>query len=550
MKKILFVSLLFLSGLSFAQNPLPVIPFGDRKADLYYWDTNWIDRYEHLHPGSTPYPVSMVNKWYYDIRSDRYWGRACQANTPILVRGIAGMAKTDHIFQPMFTIDTNRLPEWFIMFDNNYNKLGEGRWDTLEPSYKMEVKIGNGSQSINVYEVYFDKPVLVSGRFYVGGTSHNNLCHGQNTGDGNYGFSQPEHLATFYPHFNCNASNTTPPYMLPCNPPVALLHYYWPYFVANPPASYDYYNDGYDTSSFQLVECQYHFSPFFAIIDTNYVYYDCQRPTGLRVDYADEDSVKVAWDSASAEMWDVLVWNDGIEPDSGMHFTVQTNRLELTGLDTSRWYNIKVMALCDTMGINTSEWSNVFRLRVSDHIVLPCEVPTGLRVQPLQRNGVIVRWNPGDAGLWELALWREEGTDTTLIQSQVEYVEVDNLDTAVWYAVRLRAVCDSNNVSEWTDTVCFFVPNWDTTGTEPIAIEILADRNTCLMPNPTSDKVTVVSSYQLQKVELFGTDGKRIASYPADGLSTELDLSAYPSGSYIVRTTTTAGVTTKRLVKK
>lgn len=540
---------MFLSGLSFAQNPLPVIPFGDRKADLYYWDTNWIDRYEHLHPGSTPYPVATGDRYayYYDIRSDLYWGRACQANTPILVRGIAGMAKTDHIFQPMFTIDTNRLPEWFIMFDTNYNKLGEGRWDTLNPAYKMEVRYGSRSESINVYEVYFDKPVLVSGRFYVGGTTHNNLCHGQNTGDENYSIGQPEHLATFYPDFNCNFANSAPYYTLPCNPPLALLHYYWPYIYTIPPANY---TPDYDTSLFQLIGCQYHFYPFFAIIDTNYVYYDCQQPTGLRVGYADEDSVTVAWDSASAEMWDVVVWNDGIEPDSGMHFSVQTNQLELTGLDTSRWYNIKVMALCDTIGINTSAWSNVLRLRVSDHIVQPCDVPEGLRIQPLQRNGVIVRWNPSDAGLWDLAVWREEGSDTTLMQSQVEYVEVDDLDTAVWYAVRLRAVCDSNNVSDWTDTVRFFVPNWDTTGTEPIAVETAVDRSTHLMPNPTSDKVTVVSSYQLQKVELFGTDGKRIASYPADGLSTELDLSAYPSGSYIVRTTTTAGVTTKRLVKK
>lgn len=535
-RRIIFTALIFLSGLSFAQSTLPVIPFGDRKADLYYWDTNWIDRDEIAGLNHTNYPVEAGDIYYI---GDMYIGRACIANK-LMIRGIAGAVSIQNRLYPQNTLDTTlsgRVPEEFKLYDANYNLLGEGRWDTVTPTYRMEFRRQTERDTFDVYEVYFEKEILVNGQFYVGGTTHNNLQYGMTS---DLVTTQFEHLWTIYPGYLCN---TPAP-----NPYCILYRYFWPYLYHYPHPNHTFY---YDTTTFVLNSAPYiYFYPFFAIIDTDYVYYDCQQPTGLRVGYVDEDSVVVAWDSAAAEMWDVLVWNDGIEPDSGMHFTVQTNQLELTGLDTSRWYNIKVMALCDTMGINTSAWSNVFRLHIPDYIVQPCEVPEGLRVQPLQRNGVIVRWNPGDAGLWELTLWREEGTDTTLMQSQVEYVEVDDLDTAVWYAVRLRAVCDSNNLSEWTDTVRFFVPNWDTTGTEPIAVETAVDRSTHLMPNPTNDKVTVVSTYQLQKVELFGIDGKRIASYPADGLSAELDLSAYPSGTYIVRATTSAGVTTKRLVKK
>lgn len=543
MKRFVFVALMLLSGISFAQSTAPVIPFGDRKPDLYYWDTNWIDRYEHLHPNTTPYPAS-IGGIHYQEESDKYIGRACQANTPILVRGIAGMARTAHRFQPMLTINTSRAPEWFIMFDTNFNKLGEGRWDTLDPNYRMEIRYGNVRDSIDLYEVFFDKPVLVSGRFYVGGTTHNNLAHGRNIGDESYSYGQPEHMVTVYPNFRCNES-----YVLPCNPPVALERYFWPYNVANPRPND---NPAFDTSSFQLVSCQYTFHPFFAIIDTEYVYYDCQRPTGLRVGYADEDSVAVVWDSTSTESFDVMVWTDGIEPDSGMHFTLQTNCLELTGLDTSRWYNIKVKALCDTIGVNTSAWSEVFRLRVSDYIVRPCPVPEGLWVQLLQPNGAIVRWNQSDAGQWDLALWREDSADTLTMQRDVEYAEIDGLDTAVWYAVRLRAVCDSGNISEWSDTVRFYVPNWDTTGggTEPVGIDIDADRNIQLQPNPTSDKVTVLSSIRMRRIELFGSDGKLIASYAADGHTATLDLEAYPSGVYLVRVATSSGVTNKRLVKR
>ncbi len=293
------------------------------------------------------------------------------------------------------------------------------------------------------------------------------------------------------------------------------------------------------------------FYPFFAIIDTNYVYIDCQQPTGLGVIEADVDRITISWDSSEAEMWDVLLWADGTVPDSGMLFGVETNRLTLYGLDTSLRYNVKVMSVCDTFHINTSPWSSVFGFRVSDYIVRPCPVPEGLRVQTMATAGsVVARWDNSDVGLWELALWGDGGGDTILLQSTVEYLDVDGLDTARWYSAMVRAWCDSTNVSEWSDTVRFYVPNPNPGGDDPEGIEDAIGQHTYLMPNPTDGKVTVLSSYRLHKVELFGSDGKPVAAYEADGHSATLDLSAYPAGTYVARITTSAGVTNKRLVKK
>ena len=311
-----------------------------------------------------------------------------------------------------------------------------------------------------------------------------------------------------------------------------------------------YWPNDFDTSSFILNYWPY-FYPFFAIIDTDYVYYDCQMPTGLGVIEADADSVVLSWDSSEAEMWDVLLWADGTVPDSGMLFGVETNRLTLYGLDTSLRYNVKVMSVCDTFHINTSPWSSVFGFRVSDYIVRPCPVPEGLRVQPMATAGsVVARWDNSDVGLWELALWGDGGGDTILLQSAVEYLDVDGLDTARWYSAMVRAWCDSTNVSEWSDTVRFFVPNPNPGGDDPEGIEDAIGQHTYLMPNPTSDKVSVYSSHRLRKVELFGSDGKPVAAYEADGHSVTLDLRACPAGTYVVRITTSAGVTNKRLVKK
>ena len=553
MKRICTVVLVLISGIACAQNTLPVIPFGERKADLYYWDTNWIDRYEQLHPNETNYP-SMRHMNYPDLFGDFFLARACVAETPILVRGVAGAVEVSPINDNylMITLDTTlsgRLPEQFKIYDANSNLLGEGDWYANQPAYRMEFRHRWLRDTLKVYEVYFDKPILVSGLFYVGGTTHNNLRLGR-TAEEPYGDYRLEHIFTRYYGYYGYSPDLSYSKCPPDNANVLMYRYYWPYVT-----HYIFYGSSglgdFDTSQFFYDYNLCMFYPFFAIIDTNYVYIDCQQPTGLGVIEADADSVVLSWDSSDALQWDVLLWTDGVEPDSGMLFSVETNWLTLYGLDTARHYNVKVQAVCDTFHINTSPWSNVFGFRVSDYIVRPCPVPEGLRVQTMATAGsVVARWDNSDVGLWELALWSDGGGDTILLQSAVEYVEVDDLDTAAWYIASVRGVCDSTNVSEWSDTVRFYVPNPNPGGDDPEGIEDAIGQHTYLMPNPTDGKVTVLSSYRLRKVELFGSDGKPVAAYEADGHSATLDLSAYPAGTYVVRITTSAGVTNKRLVKK
>ena len=543
MKKIIWVVPFLMSFWAKAQNPLPVIPFGDRKADLYYWDTNWIDHYEHLHPNTTFYPLKERLLFYF---GDYYVGRTCIAETPIRVKGIAGMVYIGYTGDMRWVLDTTmsgRLPEYFIMYDSLYNQLGEGRWDTVAPTYQMAVRNEDG-QTIrrDVYEIYFEKPVLVSGRFFVGGTTHNNLRHGEEEGGDSPCSSCPEHLNTYYPLYSCYntySGSYAPYYIQYHNPPYYLIRPYRPYSTVYPGP-----NETPMDTTFQLEYNDQVFLPFFAIIDTDFQYRDCLQPSGLGVIEGGEDSIVVGWDGNGAVLWQVQLWLDGAEPDSNMLFTVDTNRLTLYGLDAERNYNMRVMAECDTFHISKSPWSNTFTFRVSDYFT--CAVPESIQVQPLDRNAVFVNWENGDAQSWELAVWREEGVDTTFVSSQSPYVVVDHLDTAAWYAACLRALCHNGSVSDWSDTLRFFVPNWDTSG---VGIGMPVDGTVYLMPNPTRDRFTVLSSFELRKVELFAGDGKLVATFDAKGYSTMLDISAYPPGLYMVRIVTLSGIVTKRLVK-
>ncbi|MBR3829298.1 MAG: T9SS type A sorting domain-containing protein, partial [Bacteroidales bacterium] len=162
----------------------------------------------------------------------------------------------------------------------------------------------------------------------------------------------------------------------------------------------------------------------------------------------------------------------------------------------------------------------------------------------------VFAWQHSEAGLWYLALWKEVSSDTVLIQSLTETVEVAGLDTSVWYTAQLRAVCDTGNISEWTDTVMFYLPNWDTTGTEPIEVSVAEDHNVRILPNPTRGKVTILSSGSIQKVTLVDSEGREMFVRQVDGNTVMLDLSGYASGIYIIRVETESGVSVNRLVKK
>ena len=397
MKQTLIIVTIFWASCSFAQNSLPVISFGDRKPDLYYWDTNWYDQYERDNPGQAPYPGYRQPYCIEPNPADMFIGRACVADTPILVQGIAaamriGLRPQSSIRLIIDTTIQGRLPEQFKLYDANLNLLEESTLHSSDtPSYRMQIRSMGSFDTLDVYEIRFEKPVLVNGQFYVGGTTHNNLLYGYSP---EYGYASWMHPNSLYFSYRLQGKLPTPS--------LVLYKYYSTHISANPEDPYGNWYNFHDTTNYNI---SYYdsFIPFFAIIDTSYAYFDCQKPTSLGVISADEDSVVVAW-SGNALGWDARVWPDGTEPDSGTYFRVSTNQLALHNLNVNTEYNMKVMALCDTIDVNKSPWSDVFHFVISDYIVYPCPVPEGLNVHPTAEDGsVFASWNATDAESYIIA---------------------------------------------------------------------------------------------------------------------------------------------------
>ena len=161
----------------------------------------------------------------------------------------------------------------------------------------------------------------------------------------------------------------------------------------------------------------------------------------------------------------------------------------------------------------------------------------------------MIEWNVGNNSLWEMAVRRDGDTWDNAVTTQhtANFATLTGLDTAEWYVVRVRAICDSGRVSPWSDTVRFYVPgNTATHGTE--RIETVVDRYTHLIPNPAHGQVRVLSSFFLNSVEIYTLNGPLVERRSADGIAMDLDLSGYTPGVYIVRIVTPRGTAFKKLV--
>ncbi len=75
-------------------------------------------------------------------------------------------------------------------------------------------------------------------------------------------------------------------------------------------------------------------------------------------------------------------------------------------------------------------------------------------------------------------------------------------------------------------------------------------RYTSLQPNPASDRVSVLSSFGITAIEAYDLRGRLVKKFsiPNSQLSINLDVSSWPRGTYLLRITTSNGITTKKLL--
>ena len=179
-----------------------------------------------------------------------------------------------------------------------------------------------------------------------------------------------------------------------------------------------------------------------------------------------------------------------------------------------------------------------------------CWRPVEFNVQSQDTDGVYLAWEGGENNrTWEVAYGRADEDPegySTLVVAAPECA-LAGLAAGVEYAARVRASCFDNTMySSWTDTIRF------TREGEPLNIVVPDNNigNIQLMPNPASGSVVVLSSLEIERVEVYDEKGTRVLEQRERNHTTSVgfDVSKWAKGTYVVVVHTPSGTTTKRLV--
>ncbi len=181
-----------------------------------------------------------------------------------------------------------------------------------------------------------------------------------------------------------------------------------------------------------------------------------------------------------------------------------------------------------------------------------CIAPSDLRtsVSQYDTGSTTLTWGYIDRAInYEVSLCKDscQPDNGTILQSATTFLNIENLDTAQWYTVWVRTVCENDKTSPWSDSVRFYIPGKASQGTEDIQSTL--DRFTILMPNPASDIVTVLSSFTILSIDIFTLNGQSVAHQSkVNAITTAFPLDNLPKGTYIVRIVTPHGTSHKKLV--
>lgn len=159
-----------------------------------------------------------------------------------------------------------------------------------------------------------------------------------------------------------------------------------------------------------------------------------------------------------------------------------------------------------------------------------------------------VEWVDTNNLYWEVSRTALNGDpDTGLITTAtVPYIEYTDINDDSVYHVYVRGYCETGIFAGWSDwsTPCLI----DSVPAPPVGITTIETADFSLSPNPAKGMVTLNCAEVMQgRVEIIDIQGKSWCKKTLAGRRTELDVSALPTGSYLVYIITEKGTLTKKL---
>ena len=134
------------------------------------------------------------------------------------------------------------------------------------------------------------------------------------------------------------------------------------------------------------------------------------------------------------------------EENEWVTINADASPVELTGLTPNTTYEYQVMGIC---GSEETAWTEITVFTTS----VSCQSPTALEVSNVTANSATLAWTAGaDETAWQICINNDLDN---LIDADSNTFELTNLNPDSNYAVSVRAVCGTDDESEWSNTVAF-----------------------------------------------------------------------------------------------
>lgn len=157
-----------------------------RSPNYYY--SSWYDTCDFFLNGVDTLNSRTCLAWYNGSKIDRVVHSDNTMGDTLRVKGLSCMVwksfTGNHVVltYPFHMASTDKLPEYLYLgsFDrekNDFIVTDSLRWDTVAPKLMKlprHLDTSAGYEYCEAYEVYFDHPVLVHGRFEIGGSMYSN----------------------------------------------------------------------------------------------------------------------------------------------------------------------------------------------------------------------------------------------------------------------------------------------------------------------------------------------------------------------------------------
>ena len=271
----------------------------------------------------------------------------------------------------------------------------------------------------------------------------------------------------------------------------------------------------------------------------------CQTPSAvafLTIDSLNE-SHNVTWTPEGDEqLWQVHFWGASIDT---IHFLANTTiALEASydSLQPATTYRFAVRAVCDSAAGRYSEWSDTAVLTTPEPPVVPepeCLSPSQLTVSNVTTTMATLSWvNGGEETRWEITY---NGQTSAFGSNPATLV---GLTPSTRYSVAVRAICDDEHSSEWSEAVVFTTLDEQ----QPEGIDDVVATSIRLHPNPATTSVTLEGIEGNATVTIVDMNGRAVYTTGMQASCLQIDLTGLAQGAYFVRIETEQTTAIRKLI--